>query len=197
MSLSGNLSVLATFQLCFNFTWYLAANKTVTFLIYFAFLEFPLGQRKEVITGCQDTELSYFDLKVTKYWKGSIKFFSVFKSNILKFIPPSPNSVYNCHNPRGIFLITRLKLDLSHLRQHKFKHGFQDTLNPLCSCGNDVESTEHFLLRCPKFVNERHTLLSSLGIFNCSLLENTSKVLTQTLLFGNASLSPSDNSQDP
>ena len=197
MSLSGNLSVLATFQLCFNFTWYLAANKTVTFLIYFAFLEFPLGQRKEVITGCQDTELSYFDLNVTKYWKGSIKYFSVFKSNILKFIRPSPNSVYNCHNPRGICLITRLRLGLSHLREHKFKHGFQDMLNPLCSCGNDVESTEHFLLRCPKFVNERHTLLSSLGIFNCSLLENTSKVLTQTLLFGNASLSPSDNSQDP
>ena len=98
---------------------------------------------------------------------------------------------------KELYLITRLKLGLSHLRQHKFKHGFQDTLNPLRSCGNDVESTEHFLLRCPKFVNERHTLLSSLGIFNCSLLENTSKVLTQTLLFGNASLSPSDNSQDP
>ena len=49
-------------------------------------------------------------------------------------------------------------------------------LNPLCSCGNDVESTEHFLLHCPQFVNERRTLLSTLGNFNCSLLENTSKV---------------------
>ena len=48
--------------------------------------------------------------------------FSVFKSNILKFIRPSPNSVYNCHNPRGICLITRLRLGLSHLREHKFKH---------------------------------------------------------------------------
>ena len=123
--------------------------------------------------------------------------FSVFKSNILKFIRPSPNSVYNCHNPRGICLITRLRLGLSHLREHKFEHGFQDTLNPLCSCGNDVESTEHFLLHCPQFVNERRTLLSTLGNFNCSLLENTSKVLTQILLFGNTSLSPSDNSKIP
>ena len=90
--------------------------------------------------------------------------FSVFKSNILKFIRPSPNSVYNCHNPRGICLITRLRLGLSHLREHKFKHGFQDMLNPLCSCGNDVESTEHFL-HCPQFVNERRVLfLSTLGI---------------------------------
>ena len=121
--------------------------------------------------------------------------FSVFKSNILKFIRPSPNSVYNCHNPRGICLITRLRLGLSHLREHKFKHGFQDTLNPLCSCGNNVESTEHFLLHCPQFVNQRSTLLSTLGNFKSSLLENTSKVLTQILLFGNKSLSPSDNSK--
>ena len=118
---------------------------------------------------------------------------SVFKSNILKFIQPSSNSVYNCHNPRGICLITRLRLGLSHLREHKFKHGFQDTLNLLCSCRIDVEPTEHLLLYCLQFVNERCTLLSTLGNFNGSFLENTSKVLTQTLLFGNTSVSPSNN----
>ena len=75
--------------------------------------------------------------------------FLLFKNNILKFIQPSPNSVYNCHNPRGICLITRLRLGLSHLREHKFRHGFQDTLNPLCSCGNDVEYTEHVLSTVP------------------------------------------------
>ena len=56
-------------------------------------------------------------------------------------------------------------------------------------------SPEHFLLHCPQFVNERRTLLSTLGNSNSSLLENTSNVLTQTLLFGNTSLSPSDNSK--
>ena len=34
--------------------------------------------------------------------------------------------------------------------------------------------------------------MSTLGNFNYSLLENTSNVLTQTLLFGNMSLSSSD-----
>ena len=53
------------------------------------------------------------------------------------------NSIYNCHNSRGIRLITRLRHGLSHLRSHKFKHDFQDTLNLLSSCGNDVESIEH------------------------------------------------------
>ena len=55
-------------------------------------------------------------------------------------------------------------------------------LNPLCSCGNDV--TEHFLPHCPQFVNERRTLQSTSSNPNCSLLENTSKVLTKILLFG-------------
>ena len=48
--------------------------------------------------------------------------------NILKFIKPSPNSFYGCQIIMGIKLITRLCLGLSHLRKHKFKHIFQDTL---------------------------------------------------------------------
>ena len=88
-----------------------------------------------------------------------------------------------------------LRLGLSHLREHKFKNGFQATLNLLCSCGNDVESTECFLLHCPQIVNERRFLLSTLGNFNCSLLENTSKVLRKTLPFGSGPLSPIDNSK--
>ena len=83
----------------------------------------------------------------------------------------------------------------THLRKCKFKHGFQDLLNPLCTCGNDVESTECFYLHCPRFANERRTLLSTLGNFNYSLLENTKNHLTQTLLFGNLSLSSSNNSK--
>ena len=70
-------------------------------------------------------------------------------------------TVYNSHNPGRICLITRLRLGLSHLKEHKFKNGFRETLNPLCSCGNDVDSTEHFLLQCPQFVNERCTHLST------------------------------------
>ena len=37
--------------------------------------------------------------------------------------------------------------------ENKFKHNLQDTLNPLYSCGNDVESTKHFLLHCPQFAH--------------------------------------------
>ena len=59
--------------------------------------------------------------------------FSIFKKNILKFIRPSPNKIFNCHNPKGVKLLTRLRLRLSHLRDHQFKHSFQDSLNPICN----------------------------------------------------------------
>ena len=62
----------------------------------------------------------------------------VFKNNILKFIRPTPNSVFNCENHRRINC--KAACDLSHLCEHKFKHSFQDTLSTICSCGFDVES---------------------------------------------------------
>ena len=54
----------------------------------------------------------------------------------------------------GIKLVTRIRLGLSHLQEHKFKHSFQDTLNPFCNCGMDVESSTYFLLPCPSYINE-------------------------------------------
>ena len=72
---------------------------------------------------------------------------SLFTTIILKFIRPSPNSVYSCHNPKGLKFITRLRPGLSHLREHKFKHSFRDTINPLYSCGPDIESTEIYTVQ--------------------------------------------------
>ena len=45
----------------------------------------------------------------------------IFKSKILRFIRPTTNSIFGCHNPIGVKLLTRLQLGLSHLRKHKFK----------------------------------------------------------------------------
>ena len=73
------------------------------------------------------------------------------------------NSTYNCFNNNGIKHLTRLHLGLSHLRDHKFKHGFLDSLNPICSCSFDIETTCHFLLLCPNFVNERSLLLNNVS----------------------------------
>ena len=54
--------------------------------------------------------------------------------------------------------LTRLRLGLSPLHEHKFRHCFQDTLNPLCECAKDIESTMHFFLYCTNFLILRQTL---------------------------------------
>ena len=111
--------------------------------------------------------------------------YNVFKSNILKFIRPSSNSFFDCHNPIGIKYITRIRLGLSHLREHKFKHSFQDTLNPICNCSTYVEWAIYFFLHCPLNSNERRTLLSNLVKIDHTLFDNTNFSLTEILLFGN------------
>ena len=52
-------------------------------------------------------------------------------------------------------MITRLQLGLSHLRDHKFKYSFQDCLNPICSCGTEVETTAPYLFQPPNYLYEK------------------------------------------
>ena len=113
--------------------------------------------------------------------------YDVFKNSILKFIRPSPNKIFQCHNPKGIKLVTRLRLGLSHLREHKFKHSFQDTLNPLCSCGLDIEATSHYFLHSPLFHAERSTLLNNINEIDRRIFNKSESVLTRILLYGDES----------
>ena len=109
--------------------------------------------------------------------------YNVFKNSILKFIRPSPNKIFQCHNPKGIKLVTRLRLGLSHLREHKFKHSFQDTLNPLCSCGLDIETTSHSFLHCSLFHSERCTLLNNISETDSTIFSKSKSVMTCILLY--------------
>ena len=94
-------------------------------------------------------------------------------------------------------LLQDLDFGLSHLREHKFKHKSDihnsDTINPLCNCGQDIESSTHFFLHFPFFINERCTLLRTLWSLDSKLLDCTDYDLTQTSLFGNASQTSSNN----
>ena len=59
---------------------------------------------------------------------------------ILKFIRPEPNRISSTQNFEGLKLLTRMRLGLSHLADHKFRHNFQDYLNLICSCGQEIET---------------------------------------------------------
>ena len=84
-------------------------------------------------------------------------------------------------------------ISLNHLREHKFKHSFQDTFNPLCSCGKEVETTFHFLLSRPNYSDERLTLLSKIRNINPNILENTNFQITQFFLYGDKNFTASTN----
>ena len=81
---------------------------------------------------------------------------------------------------------------MSDLREHKFKQSFQDSIN-LRNCGYEVESTVHFLLHCPLFLNERNTLFSTLRNLDSKLSENTDSLMRNILLVGKESLNTNQN----
>ena len=58
------------------------------------------------------------------------------------------NSIFSIYDQLVVKLLTRLRLQSSHLNEHKGRHGFGDTINCMCACGSEVETTERFLLRC-------------------------------------------------
>ena len=118
---------------------------------------------------------------------GNLASYNVFKFSILKFIRPSPNKTFQCHNPKGIKLVTRLRLGLSHLREHKFVHSFQNTLNPLCSCGLNLETTYHYFFHCPLFHAEQCTFLNNIIEIDSTILNKSDSDVTRTLLYGNES----------
>ena len=82
---------------------------------------------------------------------------------------------------------------MSHLREHIFKHSFQDCLNPLCFCGDDNETFNHYLLDYPTYTNNRMTLLHNIKNINCDILELKDNIMIKIILFGLTSLSVSSN----
>ena len=91
------------------------------------------------------------------------KSFLIFRKSLLKIGRPTQISVFNIYDPVGIKYLTRLKLGLSHLNEHKFRHNFQDCLNTLCSCSLAVETTNHYFLHFHYYNDIRKTLLDTVN----------------------------------
>ena len=115
--------------------------------------------------------------------------YSFFKKKDLNIIRPRSNDVLNVSHPKGIIFLTRLHVVLSHLREHKFKHCFLDTLNPICTCSFDIETLNHFFLHCPRFTNERQNLLLKIERIMPDISRKTDTSITSALLYGVPSFS--------
>ena len=101
----------------------------------------------------------------------------------MEFIRASPNRIFDIYNSYGIKLLTRVRLGLSHLNEHKFKHGFNSTINPICICGGDIKSINHFFLHCPEYCQARQTLFDKIQSINKMLLSQNESSLTHLLLY--------------
>ena len=71
-------------------------------------------------------------------------------------------TLFSVYDPLGVKLLTRLRLQFSHLNKHKFRHGFSDTINPMCACRTEIETREHFFLRCHFYSTQRLEFLKTL-----------------------------------
>ena len=95
-----------------------------------------------------------------------------------------PNSISNIHNPLGVTYLTRLRIRFSHLKEHQFKHNFQDSIDPTCSCSSVIETTIHFFLDCTNFNTQRQTLFVKLATIDANILIENEDSIVNTLLFG-------------
>ena len=113
----------------------------------------------------------------------NINSINTFKTSILNFVTPRENSVFQVHDINDVKLLTRLKLDFSHLNEHKFRNTFHDTINPMCSCGKEPETTLHYLLRCDLYSIYRLELLNDICALNRSLENSSEEKRLKTLLY--------------
>ena len=119
---------------------------------------------------------------------------STFKQAILKFIRPIANSVFRVSDNNGVILLNRLRVGFSHLREHKFRHNFADTVDPFCNCrNNSVETTLHFLMHCSDYSNDRNVMFDSLLRLDITLLPFNPETLCRILLYGDPNFSFAQN----
>ena len=93
----------------------------------------------------------------------------------------SQTNICNISDPKGLKFLTPLRLGLSHLHEHRFRHNFQDCVNPLCSCRLEIENTSHYLLHCHHFSHHRVVLMKSVKSI-CDNFDSMSDNVKEDLL---------------
>ena len=88
------------------------------------------------------------------------------------------------YDPLGVKLRTRLRLQFSDLNEHKFRHGFSNTISPMCACRTEIETTEYFLLRCQFYSTQRLELFENLEKVEPNFLSLSAKNQVFILLYG-------------
>ena len=117
---------------------------------------------------------------------------ALFKKKLLSIIRSPAKSVFGIHDPKGLSHLTQLRVGLSKLNFHKFRHNFGDAAHPMCPTSDGIEDAEHFLLLCPSFDVQRQDLLAGIAELLRpvkQIADLSNDALTQLLLYGDHDLS--------
>ena len=95
-----------------------------------------------------------------------------------------PNRISSTQSFEGLKLLTKMRLGLSHLANHGCRHNFQDCLNPIFRCGQEVETASHFLLHCLNYRCERKTTFEKINLIDSNILQQNDLSITKDLRFG-------------
>ena len=102
----------------------------------------------------------------------------------MSFIRPVQTNIYNIFNLNG--LTFRVRLGLNHLNEYRFRHNFEDCLNPLCSCSLETEDTSHYILHCHHFSHHRVVLMNSVKSICDNFDSMSDNVKKDLLLYGDS-----------
>ena len=110
----------------------------------------------------------------------------MFRKRMLNLIRPKCKETYGIYNPTGSKLLTRLRLGLNHINDHRFNHNFTGCINPLCSGSLSVENNFHFFLHCHHFSLQRQTLMNNIKSIDKDIINASDSDLVNILLFGSS-----------
>ena len=121
---------------------------------------------REIICKSNRHKYSFFPDAISS-WNTFIKHFdnvptfAILRKHIITFFRPQMKNIFGIHDPVGLRYLFQLRVGLSPLRSHKWRHNFGDTPSELCACNQEMEDTCHFLFFCLFFATQRATLATS------------------------------------
>ena len=92
----------------------------------------------------------------------SLPSISSFKNHLNNFFRPKGYSCFGIHDTFGVKLLTKIRVEFSDLRDHRYNHNF-NCESPTCSCGSEDETSVHYFLCCPRYQTQRMILLSKIS----------------------------------
>ena len=102
----------------------------------------------------------------------------------MKDIKSKERSLFSIHEPLIVKLFSRLRLDFSHLNEHKFRHKFKECVSPMCACGLEIASNQHFFFHCHFYYIKKSELLNSLYERDLAINELIENSIINLVLFG-------------